>query len=102
MFGHRFSGARRFRAVNIFWLVPWPMLARMFPCHTAISVVAARAPLGLPAAVLAAVELCNVRGLEQRNRYLRPICAPGKTSQPTYPGNVRNAMLLRGRLDGTM
>jgi len=43
-----------FLAVNILWLLPWAMLARRFPSHAALSVVAALAPLALLAAMLGA------------------------------------------------
>jgi len=43
-----------FLAVNILWLLPWAMLARRFPSHAALSVVAALAPLALLAAALGA------------------------------------------------
>jgi Fuc2NAc and GlcNAc transferase len=43
-----------FLAVNILWLLPWALLARRFPSHAALSVVAALAPLALLAAALGA------------------------------------------------
>ena len=91
-----------FLAVNILWLLPWAMSAKRFLSLGAISAVAALARWGGWWGCSGQEEVRSSARREQRNRYLRPICAPRKTSQPTYPGNVRNAMLLRGRLDGTM